>query len=63
MTADRIQELNREADRVARLLEAAQRRQAESWDKPEGVQRRIDRTVAKHRAALRRIDAKFGAQA
>jgi uncharacterized membrane protein len=49
---------DREYARVARLLDAAERRMGESWDKPRGVQDRVARTVAKHRATLRRLEAK-----
>jgi hypothetical protein len=44
--------LEREANRIAALLTAAEDRQMEAWDKPAGVQARIARTIAKHRRAL-----------
>ncbi len=59
MKRDEIERLNREADRVFSLLQGAQRRQGESWDKPAGVQRRIEATIAKHSATLKRLEAQI----
>lgn len=57
--SDELKRLNRQADRVARLLDAAIARQGEAWDKPAGVGARIDRTVAKHQRTLDRLEAQI----
>jgi len=54
-----IAALEKEYNRVARLLDSAEIRMGESWDKSAGMQSRNQRTVAKHRSTLRRLDAKL----
>lgn len=53
------EKLNGEANRIAALLTAAEDRLAEAWDKPAHVQNRIERTIAKHRRALARLEGQI----
>lgn len=59
MTTAELARLNREADRVWRLTQAAAARAGESFDKPAGVRARIDATYAKHRKELDRLEAEI----
>lgn len=56
-----IAKLDKEASRVFRLKNAAELREHEAWDKSWEHQERISRTVAKHRAHYRRLDARIKA--